>query len=729
MRSTRRAARDESEYPGRRDRSLFDAVGSPLKAALRALPPTVFTLLVAAIPGSMSIKARYEAETRHLVEVLAAHMQAVIANPPQNVSLEEALKSLVRQAKWSSDSGHANGYFFLYQGTQCLANGGFPGCEGRNYCNFTSPTFRKAIDALAAAAPLNATREEKVTVDYEWPQPGRPDDESAGKVGYSLSVAVPGPGNEGWWLGSAVYTGDLYASWLNSAKWLCCLLIPFFGFSHWYARRRHSRQMLNIVPEGILITNAGYQITFANQESLQIFGYTEAELVGSDVRRLVPEAHREHFTREMDDVDAGKKVVRWHAARIGKGGRPLRVHSMVVKTHERHRRMHVVVDTTKRHQFDLAYAALEQDAQSKQWATVLCVRIHNFEGVTSAMDPDAVPELYHQYRSKVEEAVGKVHGLRVELPPPHLDWTRTVIACIFPDEGSDQQGIAGTQAALEVLDSLKRWQRESRIEMPRALAVQILVRRGYVALSNRAQVAPTVSGKDVARSLGLLDQCPFDRVALSKDVYAASASCFDPPNADARWFRGSNGSFQVRISPLRLTGDDAEAKSERFDGHQLELVEPSKNERRFAVALSFPGERRAFVEKVALHLAAVFTKARVLYDDFHRAELNGLDMDEYLPALYARQSELVVVFFCPEYAKKPWCSLEWRQAIEMRKDAAGKRRVMLSSFGNPGDLGSLGLQPQADLYLDISRLSAEEVAAEIRRKYDQVNRDSVPSMS
>jgi len=88
-RSTRPTTRDESQYPGRRDRSLLDAFGHPVKAGLKALIPTVFTLMVAAIPGSMSIKERYEAETHHLVEVLAIHMQAFIANPPQDVSLEE----------------------------------------------------------------------------------------------------------------------------------------------------------------------------------------------------------------------------------------------------------------------------------------------------------------------------------------------------------------------------------------------------------------------------------------------------------------------------------------------------------------------------------------------------------------------------------------------------------------------------------------------------------------
>ena len=61
--------------------------------------------------------------------------------------------------------------------------------------------------------------------------------------------------------------------------------------------------------------------------------------------------------------------------------------------------------------------------------------------------------------------------------------------------------------------------------------------------------------------------------------------------------------------------------------------------KRFAIALSFPGERRKVVEEVAELLAARFGRERVLYDRFHRAEFAQPDLDVYLPKLYRTESE------------------------------------------------------------------------------------------
>ncbi|MDD2735228.1 MAG: hypothetical protein PHF56_14925 [Desulfuromonadaceae bacterium] len=61
--------------------------------------------------------------------------------------------------------------------------------------------------------------------------------------------------------------------------------------------------------------------------------------------------------------------------------------------------------------------------------------------------------------------------------------------------------------------------------------------------------------------------------------------------------------------------------------------------KRFSIALSFPGEYRSFVEKVADNLAANITTDRVLYDKYCEAEFARLDLDTYLPNLYRNQSE------------------------------------------------------------------------------------------
>ena len=89
--------------------------------------------------------------------------------------------------------------------------------------------------------------------------------------------------------------------------------------------------------------------------------------------------------------------------------------------------------------------------------------------------------------------------------------------------------------------------------------------------------------------------------------------------------------------------------------------------KRFRVALSFPGERRAFVEQVASHLADSVGRERVLYDKYHEAEFIRIDLDTHLQKLYHEQSELIAVFLCAEYEQKEWCGLEWRAIRDLIK--------------------------------------------------------------
>ena len=131
-------------------------------------------------------------------------------------------------------------------------------------------------------------------------------------------------------------------------------------------------------------------------------------------------------------------------------------------------------------------------------------------------------------------------------------------------------------------------------------------------------------------------------------------------------------------------------------------------ETRFTIALSFPGEHRNFVEQAAGHLANHVGRDRVLYDRYYEAEFARLDLDVYLPRLYREQSELIVIFLCPEYAKKRWCRLEWRHIRQLIATVESER-IMLVSFGSPGDLSDLGILP-GDGYIDIGNRPASEIA-------------------
>jgi hypothetical protein len=140
--------------------------------------------------------------------------------------------------------------------------------------------------------------------------------------------------------------------------------------------------------------------------------------------------------------------------------------------------------------------------------------------------------------------------------------------------------------------------------------------------------------------------------------------------------------------------------------------------KRFDVALSFPGEHRDFVEEVAVRLSRDLTKDRVLYDKYYEAEFARLDLDVYLPKLYRTESELVVIFLCPEYKKKRWCRLEWRHIKQLiATDDEG--RIMLVSFGDPGDMTEIGVLP-GDGYLTIGRRTPEEIARFILERLGRV---------
>jgi len=144
------------------------------------------------------------------------------------------------------------------------------------------------------------------------------------------------------------------------------------------------------------------------------------------------------------------------------------------------------------------------------------------------------------------------------------------------------------------------------------------------------------------------------------------------------------------------------------------MIADSSSRRRFEVALSFPGEHREYIKKVAAHLATKFGEERVLYDHYHDAEFARLDLNIYLPALYRKNSELIVIFLCPEYVAKHWCKLEWRHIRELIATVDAKR-IMLLSFGNPGDLSDIGILG-GDGYINILPLATLTTAEKILKR-------------
>ena len=133
------------------------------------------------------------------------------------------------------------------------------------------------------------------------------------------------------------------------------------------------------------------------------------------------------------------------------------------------------------------------------------------------------------------------------------------------------------------------------------------------------------------------------------------------------------------------------------------------DKKRFRVALSFPGEKRAFVERVAAKLAQHVGRERVLYDAYYEAEFSRTDLDVYLQRLYRDESELIVVFLCADYEKKDWCRLEWRavrDVIKTRRDDAAVMPIRFDMTEIPGLFSNDG-------YLWVGDRQPEEIAHKI----------------
>src|ERR1035438_7447347 len=92
--------------------------------------------------------------------------------------------------------------------------------------------------------------------------------------------------------------------------------------------------------------------------------------------------------------------------------------------------------------------------------------------------------------------------------------------------------------------------------------------------------------------------------------------------------------------------------------HQLVTDNPMST-KRFRIALSFAGEKRDYVSKVAAILAKQFGEDKILYDKFHEAEFAGYDLGIRLPKLYGEESDLIVPVLCPVYDAKRWTGWEW----------------------------------------------------------------------
>ena len=129
----------------------------------------------------------------------------------------------------------------------------------------------------------------------------------------------------------------------------------------------------------------------------------------------------------------------------------------------------------------------------------------------------------------------------------------------------------------------------------------------------------------------------------------------------------------------------------------------------YEIALSFAGEDRSLVEKVATSLRR--RRVKVFYDKFEQAKLWGKDLYQYFFEVYSSQSKYCVIFISCHYVSKPWTRHEL-------KAAQSKQLIVSSEYILPvrlDDSQFLGL-PETVGYIDARDLSPEGIVEMIMEK-------------
>jgi hypothetical protein len=131
---------------------------------------------------------------------------------------------------------------------------------------------------------------------------------------------------------------------------------------------------------------------------------------------------------------------------------------------------------------------------------------------------------------------------------------------------------------------------------------------------------------------------------------------------------------------------------------------------KYHVALSFAGEDRAYVEKVATQLQA--DGVDVFYDKFEEADLWGKDLYAHLSNVYQKMAVFTVMFISDAYRTKVWTNHE-RRSAQARAIADNNDYILPAFFDDsievPGLLKTTG-------YISLKSRTPEQLASLIAQK-------------
>lgn len=137
----------------------------------------------------------------------------------------------------------------------------------------------------------------------------------------------------------------------------------------------------------------------------------------------------------------------------------------------------------------------------------------------------------------------------------------------------------------------------------------------------------------------------------------------------------------------------------------------------FDVALSFAGEDRKYIERVANFLRKMGIK--VFYDKYEEATLWGKDLYEHLIDIYKNKSRYTVIFASKHYSEKLWTTHE-RRAAQARALESHREYILpvrIDDTEIPGILSSTG-------YIRSKNFSPRKLAELIKIKVGPLYREN-----
>lgn len=242
---------------------------------------------------------------------------------------------------------------------------------------------------------------------------------------------------------------------------------------------------------------------------------------------------------------------------------------------------------------------------------------------------------------------------------------------------------------------------------PYAVLTSSELRFVYEVPSTQADVAATRQSfeQDLALTKQMLGWVIDEVVRFNEELAAALERAVDERNA--RLAAAAEGLAALGLPVRKAEPARIDLARRRKGSATPRETEPSTGY--YDVALSFAGEDRDYVEKVAASLRE--KGVRVFYDKFEAARLWGKDLVDYLQDVYQNRARFCVLFISQHYVNKPWPRHE-RRSAQARALVANEEYLLPARFD---DTALPGLPPSIG-FVDLRGLDPEDFAELILEK-------------